>query len=268
MRKILLALIVALLFGMTAHAQQTGVVAITVTNSSANITVGATCSLIQGRTIVVSENSATPSALYSITPRGSSTAIHFAAGAYFEFDASINAPFVSGQGLGTIVATTSGPFTFVAVEMPVRSAPSTISIGGGGGGPPSGAAGGDLGGSYPNPNVANLSHVTNSSLPNTGLANPSVTIAGHSVALGATQAIACGDLSNAASGCSTAANTFNPVSPGTLGSTTPGTYIGGLTGNASGTAGSVVAGGAKWKGCGSRGLGDGLNAITAGTYLQ
>lgn len=49
--------------------------------------------------------------------------------------------------------------------------------------------------------VTGLSHVTNGSLANSGLANSSMTIAGHSIALGATQAIACEDLSNAGSGC-------------------------------------------------------------------
>lgn len=48
---------------------------------------------------------------------------------------------------------------------------------------------------------------------NTDLANSSVTIAGHAVSLGGTQTIACADLSNGATGCSTATGTSGATIP-------------------------------------------------------
>jgi hypothetical protein len=52
------------------------------------------------------------------------------------------------------------------------------------------------------PVVTSANTVTYEAVPNAALANPSLTVAGHSIALGGTQAIACGDLSNGAAGCS------------------------------------------------------------------
>lgn len=54
---------------------------------------------------------------------------------------------------------------------------------------------------------------TLSSIANASLVNSSITIAGHNVALGGTQAIACADLSNGATGCSTATGTSGATIP-------------------------------------------------------
>jgi hypothetical protein len=83
--------------------------------------------------VLVRENSASPTAVFSITLAGSSTAINYPAGTQFLFSGS----FVSGQSLGTITATTSGPFSFVAVESngsPSMSVKNTILNGSGGSG--------------------------------------------------------------------------------------------------------------------------------------
>lgn len=54
---------------------------------------------------------------------------------------------------------------------------------------------------------------TLTNIGNAALANSSMTLAGHSVSLGGTQTFACGDLSNGATGCSTATGTSGATIP-------------------------------------------------------
>jgi hypothetical protein len=100
---------------------------VSVTNVAANITADGNYNQI-----LLRENSATPTAAFSITLAGSSTAINYPAGTQFLFSGN----FMNGQVIGTIQATTAGPFTFIAVEAsgpPSMSVKNTI-IGGGGSG--------------------------------------------------------------------------------------------------------------------------------------
>ena len=63
------------------------------------------------------------------------------------------------------------------------------------------------------PVITSANTATYEAVPNAALANSSMTIAGHSVSLGGTQAIACADLSNGATGCSTATGTSGATIP-------------------------------------------------------
>ena len=84
----------------------------------------------------------------------------------------------SGSGLVGYLAAAS---TSTGVAANVQVNPSIVTATSS----PGGACGGDTGGTYPNCTVVNLSNVTNSSLANTGLAHPSLTLNGQTVALGA-----------------------------------------------------------------------------------
>jgi hypothetical protein len=120
-------IILALLLCVSGVARaQNHVQTISVTNVAATITADGSYNQI-----LIRENSATPTAVFSITLTGSSTAINYPAGTQFIFSGN----FVSGQAIGTITATTSGPFSFVAVESsgpPSQSVKNMILSGGSG----------------------------------------------------------------------------------------------------------------------------------------
>lgn len=106
------------MFGDVAAKAQ-NVLTITVTNVATNITVDQDSYFVQIR-----ENSATPTAAFDLTFAGSAVVHHFAAGTIYTFAATKRGggpspgggPFKSGTVIGTIVATTAGPFTFTGDE--------------------------------------------------------------------------------------------------------------------------------------------------------
>jgi len=103
---------------------QNHVQTITVTNGMTTITADGNYNQV-----LLRENSASPSAAFSITLAGTSTALNYPAGTQFLFSGN----FVNGQAIGTIQATTAGPFSFVAVESngpPSQSVKNTILSGG------------------------------------------------------------------------------------------------------------------------------------------
>lgn len=71
--------------------------------------------------------------------------------------------------------------------------------------------------SYPNiPFTHSGTTATMGAIPNAALANSSLTVAGHSISLGGTQALACSDLTGVAASCSTDTTNAANISSGTL----------------------------------------------------
>lgn len=115
-------------------------------------------------------------------------------------------------------------------------------------------------------------------IANANLANSSMTIAGHVISLGGTQAIACGDLSNGATGCSTATGTSGATIPLLNGNNTFSgnlTFSGLTTGSQVSclglTAGNAVVASAGGCGTGTGGsltITDGSNTVSGVTNLS
>lgn len=109
--KWLFPLLLILAAAAGAHAQGNGVIAITVTNAATTIVTDRPCNRV-----LVRENSASPTAVFSITLSGNSTAINFAAGTQYLIVAPGGSNWSTGTNIASIVATTAGPFTFAGVE--------------------------------------------------------------------------------------------------------------------------------------------------------
>jgi|GEM_PF-3430628 len=123
MKRFLLAPLILALGAMCAFAQGTYTENLTVTNSPTPIVIhnGSTFVLIR-------ENAATPTAVFSVTPAAAnSVAVNLAAGQAYQFSNG-SFPYASGTTLGTIQATTAGPFTFVIFEMSAFQAFPSASI--------------------------------------------------------------------------------------------------------------------------------------------
>lgn len=117
-------LLVLAVLAAPAFAQGFFTETISVTNSPTNIVVNKPVSAV-----VIRENSANPTAVFSITPAAAgSVAVNLRAGQSYVFSNANSYGGTSQYGigtvLGTIVATTAGPFSFVLIEnnMPVQPA--------------------------------------------------------------------------------------------------------------------------------------------------
>lgn len=117
-----------ILAALPAIAQGNFTETLSVTNSPTNIVVHSNTSFV-----VIRENSAAPTAVFSVTPAGAgAVAVNFPAGAAFVFTNG-SSQWLSGQTIGTIQATTSGPFTFVLIEGNTNtSVPGTAGMSSGG----------------------------------------------------------------------------------------------------------------------------------------
>ncbi len=121
-----------------------------------------------------------------------------------------NIPAIAGTNLtGTASSLTAGHVTtnanLTGDTTSVGNGTTTVKV--------NGVAYGTSPGTNTLPVVTSSNTITYEAVPNAALASSSMTIAGHAVSLGGTQTIACADLSNGASGCSTATGTSGATIP-------------------------------------------------------